>query len=287
MNELITRLRDNFLLLLFIIPRNNLYDIEYQNKVYKLFSKIVKLCNVSNILIDYDKILENSIKQNHPVIVSYCLRLFSIHENKLNELKQLAKNKEYFNIRLLLHYNAKSYKTVFLIRHGQSYGNIKQWPQKYDPPLTNYGKMQSKKLRNIVRLYKLSKGKVYSSPLIRAIQTADYSIPSSTIINILPHHFEFNDRYKNEQEIESYFKNKRQLDFQEFKKYSAKTIDIANNYDFYNKKKRLDFFSKWLLKNNHPCITIYGHGYFYKLFGKLDYHMENTEILKYIIPIIN
>lgn len=283
--KIINQLKHNFISLMFLISIDNLYVLETYNKIYILFKKIKKLCDLYGISINYYELLLKSIKTNNPIIFSYCLKLFTISSDILNQLKHLTKKNKYFNIQLLLKYPESSYKLVFLIRHGESYGNIKQWPYKYDPPLTENGIKQSKILRDIVKKYKLWKGKVYSSPLIRAIETSLYSIPSSTIIKIIPHHFEFSDQYKTQDKIEDYFKNTKRLNFENFKIYSDKTLKIANKFDNKEKKIRLQFFSDWLIKNNNDLITIYGHGYFYKLFTKLEYNIKNTEVIKLVIPI--
>ncbi|MFZ5932848.1 MAG: histidine phosphatase family protein [Patescibacteria group bacterium] len=60
---------------------------------------------------------------------------------------------------------------VYLVRHGQSFGNQEGQFQHPETPLSDIGKMQAKILAK--RLKEVSFDVIYSSPLIRARQTAE------------------------------------------------------------------------------------------------------------------
>lgn len=64
--------------------------------------------------------------------------------------------------------------TLYIMRHGLSWGNIEETPsfdyEKENPPLTPLGKTQAEKAAT--RFERGSLDRIYSSPLIRAIETA-------------------------------------------------------------------------------------------------------------------
>ena len=68
---------------------------------------------------------------------------------------------------------------VYAIRHGQSENNAKgQWTGWFDAPLTEKGKNDAKKAGEYIQNIKFDK--VYSSDLIRALQTSENALPSET-----------------------------------------------------------------------------------------------------------
>ena len=61
---------------------------------------------------------------------------------------------------------------IYLVRHGQSEGNLKKFHQGADVPLSKNGKVQAKILAQ--RFKKIPVDSIYSSPYIRAKQTAEF-----------------------------------------------------------------------------------------------------------------
>ena len=63
---------------------------------------------------------------------------------------------------------------LFLIRHGQTdYNAQRRWQGRVDVPLNITGREQAVKIRELLRLETIRLAKIYTSPLVRATETAD------------------------------------------------------------------------------------------------------------------
>ena len=63
---------------------------------------------------------------------------------------------------------------LFLIRHGQTdYNAQRRWQGRVDVPLNIAGREQAVKIRELLRLETIRLAKIYTSPLVRATETAD------------------------------------------------------------------------------------------------------------------
>lgn len=68
---------------------------------------------------------------------------------------------------------------VYVIRHGESVNNLKGlWTGWYDAPLTEKGFLDAKKAGEIIKNVKFDK--VYSSDRVRAMKTAETTLPNCT-----------------------------------------------------------------------------------------------------------
>ena len=77
---------------------------------------------------------------------------------------------------------------IYLIRHGESEGNIKpnQIGQDENSPLTKYGLTQAYLLRNFLSKENILFDNVFSSPYVRALSTAQIVCSHYASINIVP-----------------------------------------------------------------------------------------------------
>ncbi len=132
--------------------------------------------------------------------------------------------------------NDEMYLQLYLIRHGESMGNIEtdEAFDKTNPPLTPHGKMQAKALEE--RFAKLESYTLYSSPLDRARETAA-QISENMIID--DDFLEFNVR-RTESGFEDYFEG-----FEECYERAKKVIEKI-------KAKH----------RNHENVIVVAHGIF-------------------------
>ena len=134
--------------------------------------------------------------------------------------------------------NDEMYLQLYLIRHGESMGNIETDEpfEKTNPPLTSHGKKQAEALGN--RFSALDKFTLYASPLDRARETASY-ISSDMIIdsNLLEKGMRQNDggfEDFNESDAECYDRAKKVIDKIKSKHRNHENVIIVAHGMFLN-----------------------------------------------------
>ena len=151
---------------------------------------------------------------------------------------------------------------IVFVRHGQSTANAeKRWQGQLDYELSEEGRKQSELLRDRFLSEAFLPNFVYSSPLIRALETAEIALPDSNIIKIddLKEGGAGVFEGKNMDEIRSEYPEIA-LEFQRTKNFNS-VPGAESRYDFRKRaEKVVDFLVKGHDKNEK--IVVFTHSGF-------------------------
>lgn len=170
---------------------------------------------------------------------------------------------------------------IYIIRHGETDWNVEgRYAGRMNIPLNKKGIEQARKLKEKFKNIKIDI--VITSPLIRAIQTADEIVNNEKIID-----YRIIERSKGELEGKLKSEITWKIDFNNSneKKYNIESIDEFRKriYDFLNEIKE-KYKGKNVLIVTHAGVCLYIREYFE---GKpssgnySEYKLKNCECLKY------
>lgn len=155
---------------------------------------------------------------------------------------------------------ADSKKTVYLVRHGQSEGNVSASFQTLDSPLSDVGKSQAKELAK--RFSKIDFDVLISSPLPRAMETAK---TIGSVTGLKPEYFElFREREKPESTVGKLHSDKgASLTYQKWiKSLYTHGMRVENGENFDDIVSRSDEALAFLEERSESSIVVVTHGYF-------------------------
>jgi broad specificity phosphatase PhoE len=141
---------------------------------------------------------------------------------------------------------------VFLIRHGESIGNIKEIIQTAEEPLTKKGVLQVKNLKKKIEDIKFDL--VFSSDMKRAIETTKILFWKQNIPIIYTKNLE-EKRNGNFEGLK-----KEEINWKEINKKPFETRKAPNGENLIEVKKRVEEFLKLIRKLNCERIAIISHG---------------------------
>lgn len=170
---------------------------------------------------------------------------------------------------------------IYIIRHGKTDWNVEgRYAGRMNIPLNENGIEQARKLKEKFKNIKI--GIVITSPLIRAIQTADEIVNNEKIID-----YRITERSNGELEGKLKSEIIEKIDFNNSndKKYNIESIDEFRKriYDFLDEIKE-KYKGKNVLIVTHAGVCLYIREYFE---GKpssgnySEYKLKNCECLKY------